>query len=308
MKENAIESFDKTTYCGYLLKGNLTEAMAYVEKFPEKADLYQKYLSIFEREQYLTYDIDSKLNGILLAYQQYYRDAFYLSMEKNQAADKLKGRLAALAGVEAQGLTLDDLEDNQIAELFQRSGLHFLGGVTSGYYGPYVWKTTETVSYEVELPDGIQTYTVKFLDGFFTRSWLDYLSFGETGTGGWAESNGIINCVRSVWDVESEDFQVSLLKHEAQHARDLAADKNMPPERLEYRAKLVELIYSRERNLLKRFAREANPTDKGNSHAAASYWILQNFAAFLGVKQINPDKIPMEQIQTAARALYKGSF
>lgn len=213
-----------------MLKGNLPEAMAYVGRFPEKADLYCKLQAIFEKEQYITYDADLQLNDILLAYQKYYRDVFYLSMEKNQAADKLKSRLAALAGAEAQGLTLDDLEDSQIAGLFQRRGLHFLGGMTSGYYGPYVWKTMETVSYEVELPDGIQTYRVRLLDGFLTRSWLDYLSFGETGTGGWTDDDGIINCVRSVWDIESENFQISLLKHEAQHAKDLSADKNMPPE------------------------------------------------------------------------------
>lgn len=65
------------------------------------------------------------------------------------------------------------------------------------------------------------------------------------------------------------------------------------------------MIYSKERNLLKKFAREADPTDMGNSHVAASHRILQNFAAFLEVNQIDPDRIPVEQIQAVALALFR---
>lgn len=64
---------------------------------------------------------------------------------------------------------------------------------------------------------------------------------------------------------------MSLLKHEAQHARNLAIHKDMSSEGLEYRAKLVELIYSKESNLLEQFAQEANSLDKSNGHPAAYY-------------------------------------
>ncbi len=94
----------------------------------------------------------------------------------------------------------------------------------------------------MELPEGTQDYAVKFLDGFIMKSWLDYISFGETGTGGWSNGDGLIHCVRAAWDLESEDFQVSLLKHEAQHAMDQVRYKDITNKELEYRAKLVELI------------------------------------------------------------------
>lgn len=297
----------KSIYYGYIIKGDLHGAIAYVKQFPEQADLYDRFMAVFKQEQYVTYELDADLNNVLLAYQQYYRDVFYLCIGKEPSADKLRDRLAALFGITDKSIELCDLEQNQIADAFQRRGLHFMGGKSSGYYGPYIWRTTETVSYNVELPDGIRSYAVKLLDGFITRSWIDYLSFGEIGPGGWADGDGYINCVKSAWDFESESFRVSLLKHEAQHAKDLEIDKDMSSENLEYRAKLVELIYSTERNMLKNFAREADDSDKSNGHAMAAYRIVKGFAANLGVDEIDPTEIPVEQIQSVARVLFENS-
>ena len=122
----------------------------------------------------------------------------------------------------------------------------------------------------MELPDGVQDYAVKLLDGFVMLSWLDYLSFGEVGTGGWSNGDGLIHCVKSGYDLDSEAFQVSLLKHEAQHAADHARFRGMSSEELEYRAKLVELICSSQRNLLDRFLLEADGARTGNGHGLAA--------------------------------------
>lgn len=300
--------FDCDLYYGYIIKGDLLSAITYIKQFPKKSDLYNRFVSVFEHEQYISYEVDAELNEILLAYQQYYRDAFYLCINKKQAENELKERLAKLLGIVNEHIELCELEQKNLVDLFESRGLHFLGGKTGGYYGPYIWRTTETVSYDVELPDGVQNYSVKLLDDFITRSWIDYLSFGEIGSGGWTDGDGYINCVKSAWDFESESFRVSLLKHEAQHTQDLTIDKNMSSEDLEYRAKLVELIYSKERNLLKSFASEASPADKSNGHAMAAYRILQGFADVLGVDEVNPERIQLEQMQTIARALFDDSL
>ena len=263
---------------------------------------------LYEHEQYISYELDAELNKIMLAYQQYYRDVFYLCIEKERAEQKLKERLANLLDIADEYIELSHIEQKQLVDLFESRGLHFLGGKTGGYYGPYVWRTTETVSYNVELPDGIQDYCVKLLDGFVTRSWIDYLSFGEIGPGGWADDDGYINCVKSAWDFESESFRVSLLKHETQHARDLKMDNNMSSEDMEYRAKLVELICSTERNLLCSFAQEADNSDKSNGHAMAAYRIVKGFSDLLKVDDIQPATISIEQIQTIARTLFENSM
>lgn len=305
-ERSILPNFSKDLYFGYIIKGDLPGAIRYVKEFPEQTALYERFMAVFEREQYITYDTDAGLNAILRQYQRYYRDVFYLGTGKEAAENKLKAGLADVLGVR-EPAELSRLEQNQVPEAFQRKSFHFLGGRTSGYYGPYIWRTTETKRYEVELPDGIQTYTVKLLDGFISKSWPDYLSFGEIGTGGWTDGDGVINCIRSAYDFDSESFEVSLLKHEAQHAKDLAACPDMSSEDLEYRAKLVELIYSRERNLLKRFAREAGQAGKGNGHASASSRIMRNFARKLNRNDADIENLPNEQVRSTAKALYEES-
>lgn len=299
--------FSENVYRGYIIKGDLTGAIQYVKQFPDQSELYNRFMEVFEKEQYITYDADAELNEILTIYQQYYRDVFYLCMEREKAADRLKEKLAECLGTDGKDITLDEMEEQQVATAFISRGFHFLGGRTSGYYGPYIWRTTETKNYEVELPDGIQRYTVKLLDGFISQSWASYLSFGRTGTGGWSDGDGIINCIKSSYDLESEAFKVSLLKHEAQHARDLSVNKNMSSEDLEYRAKLVELIYSSQRNLLGRFIQEADNSDRSNGHAAASERIIDGFVRKLNLDRAEVEKLPNRQIQAVAEMLFEES-
>lgn len=180
-------------------------------------------------------------------------------------------------------------------------------GRTSGYYGPYISKVEELRHYKVELPEGTQDYAVKFLDGFIMKSWLDYISFGETGTGGWSNGDGLIHCVRAAWDLESEDFQVSLLKHEAQHAMDQVRYKDITNKELEYRAKLVELIYSKERRMLERFVSQADATRADNGHGLSAEHIVRGFEICLKKDRGRLAGLPIETVQTVARSLFAES-
>lgn len=220
-------TFDQGLCLAYLKKGRLRSAMEYLAQFPEQAELCRRCTSLFQQENYLSYDVDGSLQDILLAYQKYYRDAFYLEQRPEEAAERLRARLAGLLPADC-GAALDELEE-RAAEAFRAGGLHFLGGRTGGWYGPYIWRTEELKRYTVELPDGVQEYAVKLLDGFVMESWLSYLTFGMSGTGGWSNGDGLIHCVRRHYDPDSESFQVSLLKHEAQHASDQGRYPSCPP-------------------------------------------------------------------------------
>ena len=194
---------------------------------------------------------------------------------------------------------MPDAEEALLTErlqaVFEAEGYHALFGKTQGYYGPYVWRETVPTVYQVELPDGTAEYTVNILKGFVFRSWMDYLTFGRYGTGGWASPDGTINCVEQAYDFESERFLVSLLKHEAQHAMDMKRFPKITPAELEYRAKLVELHYSGDLGLLQKFLSEADESRTGDSHAAASARIRREFA---GTDQAN-----LPSIQARAREL-----
>ena len=299
-----VQPYDEGTYYGLLIKGDLCGAMDYIGSFPEMKSVYDRYLSVFQDENYISQGVDEAVNRLLIIYQKYYRDVFYLSVDRDIAAKKLKTALVDFFKLEPTGLTLDEIEESVVSIFLSRKGLHFLGGKTGGYYGPYVWKETQVQDFDVELPDGVEQYRVNLLDGFICKSWLDFLSFGKVGTGGWTDEDGIINCVKASYDLESENFQVSLLKHEAQHAMDLAKYREISQEDLEYRAKLVELICSVERNLLIPFYNEADGTAGGNGHVLAADRIVREFMEHTGQPV---EALSKEEIQPVARMLFKQS-
>ena len=276
------------------LNGDIKGAIAYMREHEEFKDILPAYVSLFENGEYRTFDVPDKLNAILRLYQIYLRDVFYCGLPESEAADSLLARLRAL-------LDMPDAEEARLTEhlqaVFKAEGCHALFGKTQGYYGPYIWRDTVPTVYRVELPDGAAEYTVNILRGFVFRSWMDYLTFGRYGTGGWASPDGTINCIEQAYDFESERFLVSLLKHEAQHAADMRRFPGITPAELEYRAKLVELHYSGDTNLLQKFLSEADESRPGDSHAAASARIKREFA--------DTEQSSLPRIQARALALLR---
>ena len=259
----------------FFLNGDIKGAIAYMREHEEYKDILPAYTAIFEDGEYRTFEVPDALNDILRQYQIYYRDVFYCGLPEAEAADKLRTRLKALLDLPDAG---EELLTERLRSAFEAEGYHALFGKTQGYYGPYIWRDTVPTVYRVELPGGTAEYTVNILKGFVFRSWMDYLTFGRFGTGGWASPDGTINCIAQAYDFESERFLVSLLKHEAQHAVDMKRFPAITPAELEYRAKLVELHYSGDLGLLQKFVSEADESRADDSHAAASARIRREFA------------------------------
>ena len=259
----------------FFLNGDIKGAIAYMRDHEEFKDILPAYVAIFENCEYRTFEIPDRLNDILRLYQMYFRDTFYCGLPEAEAADKLRKQMKAL-------LDMPDADEALLTErlrsVFEANGFHALFGKTQGYYGPYIWRDTVPTVYRVELPEGTAEYTVNILKGFVFRSWMDYLTFGRYGTGGWASPDGTINCIEQAYDFESERFLVSLLKHEAQHTADMKKFPEITPAELEYRAKLVELHYSGDLGLLQKFLSEADESKANDSHAVASARLKREFA------------------------------
>ena len=276
----------------FFINGDIKGAIAYMREHEEFKDILPAYTAIFENCEYRSYDIPDALNDILRLYQIYFRDVFYCGLPEPEAAYKLLTGLRLL-------LNMPDADEELLAErlqaAFEANGYHALLGKTQGYYGPYVWRETVPTVYRVELPDGTAEYTVNILKGFVFRSWMDYLTFGRFGTGGWASPDGTINCIEQAYDFESERFLVSLLKHEAQHAADMKRFPGITPAELEYRAKLVELHYSGDAGLLQKFLSEADENKANDSHAVASTRISREFG--------DTDQTELSAIRTRALEL-----
>lgn len=259
----------------FFLNGDIKGAIAYMRNHEEYRDVLPAYVAIFENCEYRTYEVPDILNEILRLYQVYFRDIFYCGLPEAEAADKLLTGLKTLLHLPDATETLLTV---RLQSVFEANGYHALFGKTQGYYGPYVWRNTVPTAYRVELPDGTAEYTVNNLSGFVFRSWMDYLTLGRYGTGGWTSPDGTINCIEQAYDFESERFLVSFLKHEAQHAADMKRFPRITPAELEYRAKLVEICYSDDLGLLQKFLSEADESKTNDSHAVASVRIRAEFA------------------------------
>ena len=258
----------------FFVRGDIKGAIEFMREHDEYRDILPEYVAIFEEEKYLSYDIPSDLNDILLLYQIYYRDIFYCGIPESKASERLLGGLKDILGTkDADEVILG----NNLQELFKDKGYYSQFGKTQGFFGPYVWKETVPTVYKVELPGGTAEYKVNILKGFVFRSWMDYLTFGRVGTGGWASPDGTINCIEKAYDFNSEKFLVSLLKHEAQHTIDMKSFPGITTEELEYRAKLVELHYSNNLALLDKFLAEASDERPNDSHALASFRVKKEF-------------------------------
>ena len=141
-----------------LIEGKVKEAIEIMCDLPEYEKEREQYIDLFENEHYRQYEVDGILNEILLAYQQYFRDVFYCNSDEEIAADKLIRKLCQTFSISEK--KKDALED-RLQELFEQKGYHALFGKTQGYFGPYIWKDTVPTSYQIELPEGVEQYTVK---------------------------------------------------------------------------------------------------------------------------------------------------
>lgn len=274
------ERFDKQIYSAHLIKGDLIAAFDYVRKFPEQIDLVNRYVDVFENKNEMNRTDNKVINEVDKIYQKYYRKVFWDRESKEKAEAELFTNLWEVCGSNEE-----DPKDYKIEEivekLVQGEGYEFLGGKTAGYYGPYIWASSKKEVYQVELPYGNELYSIIMMDGFVSRSWLDFLSFGSVGTGGWVGKDGTLCCVKSVYDLESSEFKISFLKHEAQHSLDKKTYPNITSEEMEYRAKLVELIYWEDETMIKRIHLEADNRDKKNAHSRASHKIIANLSKMI---------------------------
>ena len=203
-------TYSRADYVGLLVRLDIPGTLDYLDRCGETAmaDALRRKLS--DPEPFATGD--SLLDSILNAYQRYFQTCFTptdLSLEARERAAR-ETLTAQLGEILAQpGADLDAVEEAAKAA-FEAAGWHFLAGMTQGYRGPYIWRTTTRTDYDVEIPSGIETVTVFWMDGFLMRSWLDWLSDGEVGAGGWAKDEGLY-CVRKVYadKLDQPSFQIS---------------------------------------------------------------------------------------------------
>lgn len=317
-----MERYSNNTYYGYIVQGKPKEAAEYLSRFLLKRRKAKKYYEVFERGKMPVMTGIRAIDDILGAFAEYYRKVFWRGESASEGKRYLAERFAALYSLEMTELSddkavdefWDDVVEKRLEAEVTAAGYNYLGGDTQGYLGPYIWKKTKTRTYNVELPEGSEKYTLYMAHSFVSRSWMAFISFNRIGTGGWAGGDGSMYCVySSYWKrLYTSAFKVDFLKHEAQHVKDKKNYPDMTACQLEYRAKLVQLIYAKNSRAITGFVSEASSGDSTNAHAYASFLLVRRLSQRLFNSEHESDiklwKGKRREIAACARELLADSI
>ncbi|KMK77561.1 hypothetical protein [Alkalihalobacillus pseudalcaliphilus] len=239
----------------------------------QETEYIKRYKERFFQEK-PAYEIEHPnkwIQGVINSYRSYFQQVLSEQEEKQVAEQQLYKQLNTF--ISSKSMDMEQVEE-QLKDIFEKEGYFFQGGRVTPHYGPFIWKRQTEKVYEVELPHSIQNVKVKFLDDFLLLSWLHFATFGQVYAGGWAEKDALYCIVPNYRDVfEKDTFLVSFLKHEAQHFDDYQAFPKLGGKDLEYRAKLIELIYYQDHTFLEKMFVQAISNE--NPHNYSSYILKQ---------------------------------
>jgi len=316
-QEKANEDLDFVTheYSNLALQGNLSGAAELIQSMPESLDkkkLYDHFQARFiDRTDGLDLDTgDPFVTKLGLRMQTYWRDALLNPSNLEDLENTLRQDGAKIL-MEA-GYVLDDKFRQNPGGFLQNAledrGYYSIMGRTYPLLEFMVWTKQSTVRETIILTDGPIEVDIHFLDGFISKGWINFATFGKSASGGWANQDGLF-IVSPEWDLDGEGYQVSFKTHEARHFQDNRLFPNLSGADLEYRAKLTELIFADETlySLLQKFTRNAANLP-GSSHPLANWHVINDLSQtfFGGQWQEDPEawkQIAKEEIKEKARAL-----
>ncbi len=250
------------------------------------------------------------LREITELFQSYWLDALTQKAPLDVLEGRLKGQLDNILTERGFASSIDD-EDTlleNVEAFIRREGYFAQSGRTAPLLDLMIWTDNNTTVESVELTDGTYDIELNKLDGFVSYGWSNFAAFGMASTGGWAKKDGLY-CICRHYDLDSERFKLSFLKHEARHYADYALYPELQPADLEYRGKLTELAYSEEGTyrLLEQFTKAANRIENA-SHPLANWYVVDGLSMYLLDGEWPADEgawqsIPKDQIRAAARRL-----
>lgn len=266
------------------VEGTVNKTYQALKDLEYKTDKHTKIMDRYDERFYKKnpdYRIsheDLWIENVINTYRSYFVDVLTNKIERSVAEADLMGNLNRYLPAEKKGTDMQMTEES-VKNIFNEKGFGFLSGRVEPHYGPFIWKTIDKRMYHVELPDTTEEVQVCFLDDFLMLSWLHFATFGEVYAGGWTEKDALYCIVPNYRDILNEAlFLVSFLKHEAQHYCDYRQFPKLKGPDLEYRAKLVEIIYYPDYEFLEKLLIQA--VNKPNPHNYSAYIILKRFSAY----------------------------
>ncbi|MDZ4728827.1 MAG: hypothetical protein SH820_02670 [Xanthomonadales bacterium] len=213
---------------------------------------------------------------VITVYQDYWRSALTRTLSLEEAEHRLQDELRKL--LRSGDSEFDDSE--KIFDQLENALAQFDLGSSAGFTPPlrdlYIWSGQQTRPFQVELTDGKEQVTVAFIEQPLVQGWQHYASLDLVATSGWATDKGLF-CLCWSYDLDSEAFRVSWLKHETRHLVDFREFPGIAESQMEYRAKLTELAFygNAVSGLLRNFANNGS-ADSTSAHAQANYQVSRD--------------------------------
>lgn len=262
------------------------------------------------------------VNDISNIYRAYWRNEL-LKEDSEKRTDKTlyKNLSDYLIANQLTTLTKDSLlkiikHDVELKKILKDQGYKTRFLLRNGFQDILIWDEETTNNYTVILPKDTVETKVIFIENYHLNGYDHYATFGSSSIGGWAiKEAATLYCNKADYNLSSEKFEVSYLKHETIHFTDLNDYPNLSSTDLEYRAKLIELMYCTKESIYDRVTQFINGADSANrkhSHPYANHILIKNLSELVFNAEFESDykkwqELTPETINKAAASLYNRS-
>ena len=217
---------------GAAIQANVPRALQLIEDVdPSALAEKDRQFVLCMRERFGTAADQSKAEAgpmadrLLDTYRDYWRSAALRPTGREAEEKRLESRLRSLLGA-PKSAGMDELEP-LVAAALTKDGFHSLQGQTGLLRELMIWSREDSNLVTVALPEGPQRVKVVLLNEFKSMGWGYYAACGRRGAGGWATDKAIFAVVPRYASLDSEEYRVSFLGHEAQHFADKARFKGL---------------------------------------------------------------------------------
>lgn len=285
-----------------------------------KIKMYARFIS--KGEVFENTSGNKIVNDISNIYREYWRVELMKPLTESRTDSLLYNSIADyLIFNKLTPLSKDSLrkyikDDSELKRIIEKEGFKVDFKFRNGFQELFIWDKERTKNYEVILPKDTLKTTVVFIENYHINGYDEFATVGDSQVGGWAiKETATLFCNEGRYDINSEKFKVSYLKHESIHFTDLNNYPNLSSADLEYRSKVIELMYSTEGTIYDNigfFIHGANDTDRNNSHPYANYVLIKNLSKMLFNSKYESDyakwkKVSVKKINDAATKLYEMS-
>lgn len=285
-----------------------------------KKKMYARFVS--KEEVFENTSGNKIVHAISNIYREYWRVELMKPLPESRTDSTLYNNIAdyilsnKLTRLSKDSLHKNIKDDSVLKEIIEKEGFKVDFKFRNGFQEVFIWNKESTKKYEIILPKDTIKTTVVFIESYHINGYDEFATFGDSQVGGWAvKESATLYCNKGTYDLNSEKFEVSYLKHESLHFTDLNKYPNLSATDLEYRSKVIELMYCTEGTIYDRiseFVSGANKADRKNSHPYANFILIQNLSKLIFNSDFNSainqwKKVSVDKINKAASSLYESS-